>query len=373
MSGPKLFEPFSVGALTLANRIVVAPMCQYSAINGCMTDWHLIHLGHLALSGAALLTIEATAVEPIGRISWADVGLWDETTEAAMGRILDSVRRHSEMPIAIQLAHAGRKASTQVPWKGGAQISPGAEDGWQTIAPSPLPFTAGERAPSALDRDGMTRVRNAFSAAAVRAAHLGLDAVQLHGAHGYLLHQFLSPLSNRRDDEYGGSLANRMRFPLEVFDAVRQAFPADKPVTMRVSGTDWVAGGWDVEQTVAFAKALQARGCAAVHVSSGGLDPRQDIPVGPSYQVPLARAVKRATTMPVIAVGLITDYEQAEAIIGTGDADCIALARALLYDPRWPWHAAAHLGGRVRAPEQYLRAQPRQYRALFELPGSAES
>ena len=373
MSGPKLFEPFSVGALTLANRIVIAPMCQYSAVDGCMTDWHLIHLGHLALSGAALLIIEATAVEPIGRISYADVGLWDETTEAAMGRILDSVRRHSEMPIAIQLAHAGRKASTEVPWKGGAQISPAAEDGWQTVAPSPLPFAAGEHAPSALDRDGMTRVRNAFSAAAVRAAHLGLDAVQLHGAHGYLLHQFLSPISNRRDDEYGGSLANRMRFPLEVFDAVRQAFPADKPVTMRVSGTDWVDGGWNIEQTIVFAKALQARGCAAIHVSSGGLDPRQDIPIGPSFQVPLARAVKQATTMPVIAVGLITDYEQAEAIIGTGDADFIALARALLYDPRWPWHAAAHLGGRVRAPEQYLRSQPRQYRALFDLKGSAES
>jgi 2,4-dienoyl-CoA reductase-like NADH-dependent reductase (Old Yellow Enzyme family) len=200
-----------------------------------------------------------------------------------------------------------------------------------------------------------------------------MDAVLLHGAHGYLLHQFLSPISNRRDDEYGGSLANRMRFPLEVFDGVRQAFPADKPVTMRVSATDWVDGGWNTEQTIAFAQALEAHGCAAVHVSSGGLDPRQDIPVGPSYQVPLARAVKQATAMPVIAVGLITDYEQAEAIIGTGDADFVALARTILYDPRWPWHAAAHLGGRVRAPEQYLRSQPRQYRALFSITGSAES
>jgi len=373
MSGPRLFQPLSVGNLTLVNRIVIAPMCQYSAVNGCMTDWHLIHLGHLALSGAALLTVEATAVEPIGRITYADVGLWDETTEAAMARILDSVRRYSEMPIAIQLAHAGRKASTEVPWKGGAQISPTAEGGWQTVAPSPLPFAGGDNAPRALDRDGLVGVREAFSAAAVRAARLGIDAIQLHGAHGYLLHQFLSPLSNRRADEYGGSLANRMRFPLEVFDAVRRSFPPDKPVTMRVSGTDWVEGGWDIEQTIVLAKALEARGCAAVHVSSGGLDPRQAIPVGPSYQVPLARAVKQAVRLPVVAVGLISDYEQAEAIVGTGDADLVALARTMLYDPRWPWHAAAHLGGHVRAPEQYLRAQPRQYRTLFSLPGSAES
>ena len=373
MSAPKLFEPFTVGSLTLPNRIVIAPMCQYSAVNGCMTDWHLIHLGHLALSGAGLLTIEATAVEATGRITYADVGLWDEATEAAMARTLESVRRHSPIAIAIQLAHAGRKASTEVPWKGGAQIPPTAEGGWQTDAPSALPFAAGQNAPRALDRDGMARVRNAFSAAAIRAARLGIDAVQLHGAHGYLLHQFLSPLSNTRNDEYGGSLVNRMRFPLEVFDAVRQAFPSEKPVTVRLSGTDWVAGGWDIEQTVAFAKALEARGCAGVHVSSGGLDPRQDIPVGPSYQVPLARAVKQATRMPVVAVGLITDYEQAEAIVATGDADFVALARTILYDPRWPWHAAAHLGGRVRAPEQYLRSQPRQYRALFELTGSAES
>ena len=367
MSGPKLFEPFHAGNLTLANRIVIAPMCQYSAVDGCMTDWHVIHLGHLALSGAALLTIEATAVEPAGRITYADVGLWDEATEAAMARVLGSVRRYSHMPIAIQLAHAGRKASTEVPWKGGAQIPAAAAGGWQTVAPSPLPFAASQSTPRALDREGLARVRAAFAAAAVRAARLGIDAIQLHGAHGYLLHQFLSPLSNRRDDEYGGSLENRMRFPLEVFDAVRQAFPADKPVAMRVSGTDWVAGGWDIEQTIAFARALEVRGCAVIHVSSGGLDPRQDVPLGPSYQVPLARAVKQATRMPVVAVGLITDYEQAEAIISTGDADFVALARGILYDPRWPWHAAAHLGGHVRAPEQYLRAQPPQYGALFEL------
>ncbi|MFA5962860.1 MAG: NADH:flavin oxidoreductase/NADH oxidase [Sphingomonas sp.] len=365
MSGPKLFEPISVGDLALANRIVIAPMCQYSAVDGCMNDWHLIHLGQLALSGAALLTIEATAVVPQGRISHGDVGLYDDATEAAMGSMLESVRRHSDMPIALQLGHAGRKASTDLPWLGGGQIAPTDRNGWQTVAPSSRGFADTDNAPVALDRDALVQLRDAFAAAARRAARLGIDAVQIHGAHGYLLHQFLSPLSNQRDDDYGGSLENRMRFPLEVFEAVRQAFPAGKPVTMRVSGTDWVPGGWDVEQTIAFAQALESRGCAAIHVSSGGLDPRQDIPVGPGYQVPLARAVKQATTMPVVAVGLITEPEQAEAIVGTGDADLVALARAMLYDPRWPWHAAAALGAHVTAPNQYLRSQPRRFRDLL--------
>ena len=366
MSGPKLFEPITVGGLTLDNRIVIAPMCQYSAVDGQMNDWHQIHLGQLALSGAGLLTIEASAVLPEGRISHADVGLWDDATQAAMQQVLDSVRRHSDMPIAIQLGHAGRKASTHVPWQGGKQIAPDAVNGWQTVAPSALPFTPGSVAPLALDRDGIATLIEAFVSATKRAHHLGIDAIQLHGAHGYLLHQFLSPLSNQRDDDYGGTLDNRMRLPLEIFDAVRAAFPADKPVTMRVSGTDWVAGGWDIEQTIALAKALEARGCATIHVSSGGLHPDQAIPVGPSYQVPLARAVKQAVSIPVVAVGLITDFEQAEAIVGTGDAVMIAIARTILYDPRWPWHAAAHLGATVKAPNQYLRCQPRQYRHLFD-------
>jgi len=366
MPPAKLFTPLEVGGVKLANRIVIAPMCQYSAVDGRMTDWHVIHLGHLALSGAALLTIEATAVVPEGRITYADVGLWSDETEEAMGRALESVRRWSPMPIAIQLAHAGRKASSEVPWQGGHHLAPNDPHGWQTVSASPVPYDERSHTPAALDAEGMARVRDAFADSARRAARLGIDAVQLHGAHGYLLHQFLSPLSNRRDDAYGGSLENRMRFPIEVFDAVRAAFPADRPVTMRVSGTDWAEGGWDIEQTTAFARALEARGCAAVHVSSGGLTPHQRIPIGPSYQVPLARAVKRATSMPVVAVGLITEFEQAEAILGTGDADLIALARAILYDPRWPWHAAAHFGARVRAPSQYLRSQPRQFRDLFD-------
>jgi 2,4-dienoyl-CoA reductase-like NADH-dependent reductase (Old Yellow Enzyme family) len=352
MSHARLFTPFRVAGLELRNRIVIAPMCQYSAEDGCATDWHLIHLGQLALSGAALLTIEATAVSPEGRISARDLGLWNDENERALGRTLDSVRRWSDMPIAIQLAHAGRKASVKVPWEGGAQVPPDGLGGWQTVAPSPLAFADGQHPPVALDRQELARIRDAFAAAATRAARLGLHAVQLHGAHGYLLHEFLSPLSNRRDDDYGGSLENRMRFPLEVFDAVRAAFPADRPVTIRVSGTDWAPGGWDIDQTLAFAQALEARGCSGIHVSSGGLTPAQQIPLGPSYQVPLARAVKAATGMPVVAVGLITDFDQAEAIVGTGDADLIALARAILYDPRWPWHAAAHFGATVVAPNQ---------------------
>ncbi|HEY0747499.1 MAG TPA: NADH:flavin oxidoreductase/NADH oxidase [Steroidobacteraceae bacterium] len=365
ISSSRLFTPLRVGGLELSNRIVVAPMCQYSAENGCMTDWHLIHLGHLALSGAALLTIEASAVSPEGRITYADVGLYSDETEAAMARTLSAIRKWSDMPIAIQLAHAGRKASTEKPWLGGAQISPVDKNGWQTVAPSSLPFNANQALPAALNKEGMVEVRQAFADAASRAARLGLAAVQIHGAHGYLLHQFLSPLSNRRDDEYGGSLANRMRFPLEVFDAVRAAFPSRKPVTMRVSGTDWAQGGWSIEETVVFAQALQSRGCSAIHVSSGGLTPAQQIPLGPNYQVPLARAVKQAVSLPVVAVGLITEFEQAEAIVSTGDADLIALARAILYDPRWPWHAAAYFGDQIKAPEQYLRSQPRQYKNLF--------
>jgi 2,4-dienoyl-CoA reductase-like NADH-dependent reductase (Old Yellow Enzyme family) len=331
-----------------------------------MTDWHMIHLGHLALSGAALLTIEATAVSPEGRISHADVGLWSDDNERAMHRVLAAVRRWSQMPVAIQLGHAGRKASTAKPWDGGAQIPPGEPNGWQTVAPSAVPWAPADHAPVELDAAGHARIRRDFAQAAARSARLGLDAVQIHAAHGYLLHQFLSPLSNHRTDEYGGSIENRMRFPLEVFDAVRGAFPADRPVTVRLSATDWVAGGWDLDQTIAFSQALESRGCAAIHVSSGGLHPAQEIPAGPSYQVPFARAVKQAVNIPVVAVGLITGFEQAEAIVGSGDADLVALARGILFNPRWPWHAAAHLGANVNAPDQYRRSQPRQFPALFD-------
>ena len=370
MAQTHLFTPYQIGKLKLDNRIVIAPMCQYSAVDGCMTEWHLIHLGQLALSGAGLLTIEATAVAPEGRITYGDVGLYSDSSEAAMAQVLTGVRRWSSMPIAIQLAHAGRKASCDLPWKGGAQIRPTSPEGWQTVAPSYLPMAPTENPPMALSRDNLVKIREAFVVAAKRAARLGIDAVQLHGAHGYLMHQFLSPLSNLRDDDYGGSLENRMRFPLEVFDAVRAAFPADRPVTMRVSATDWIDGGWTIDETVAFAEALEKRGCSGIHVSSGGLAAAA-IPVGPGYQVALARRVKDAVKIPVIAVGLITEFDQAEAILAAGDADLIALARAMLYNPHWPWHAAAHFGAHVRAPDQYLRSQPHGLKDLFDIGGEA--
>jgi 2,4-dienoyl-CoA reductase-like NADH-dependent reductase (Old Yellow Enzyme family) len=361
-----LFQPLDIGRLRLPNRIVIAPMCQYSAVDGSATDWHLIHLGHLALSGAGLLILEATAVQAEGRITPGCLGLYSDANEAALARVLEGMRAHSAMPLAIQLAHAGRKASSRAPWDGGAQIPLGEALSWRALAPSALAHIEGEDAPEALDRAGLTRVREAFADAARRSARLGLDGVELHAAHGYLMHQFLSPIANRRSDEHGGSLANRMRFPLEVFDAVRAAFPAERPVWARVSATDWVEGsGWDIDDCVVFARELAARGCAAIHVSSGGVSQRQKIPLGPGYQVHLARRIKDAVNVPVIAVGLITEAEQAEAILQRGDADAVALARAMLYDPRWPWHAAAKLGAQVQAPPQYWRSQPREFKDLF--------
>ncbi len=361
----KLFSSVSLGNLPLNNRIVVSPMCQYSAEQGSASDWHMIHLGHLALSGAGLMFTEATAVSAEGRISPADLGLFSDQNEAALARVLKAVRKYSPIPIAVQLAHAGRKASTRVPWEGGQSILP-ENGGWQTIAPSARPFAANDAPPRALDDAGLQRIRNDFVAAAQRAQRLGIDAIELHAAHGYLLHQFLSPLSNTRDDQYGGTLENRMRFPLEVFDAIRSAAPAEKPVGVRISATDWAAGGWDIEQSVVFAKELQRRGCAFIDVSSGGLSPLQQIPVEPGYQVPFAERIRRETGLTTIAVGLITEPEQAETIIASGQADMVALARGMLYDPRWPWHAAATLGGQVVAPKQYLRAPPHGVKALFK-------
>lgn len=359
-----LFQPIELAGLTLPNRIVIAPMCQYSAEAGDATDWHTIHLGHLALSGAGLLILEATAVEPEGRITPGDLGLWSDGNERALGGVLDAVRKHSAIPLGIQLGHAGRKASSRAPWEGGQQL-PLAGGGWRTAAPSALALKPQEESPAALDADGLARVRDAFVASAQRAVRLGLQLIELHAAHGYLLHQFLSPLSNQRNDGYGGPLEQRLRFPLEVFDAVRAAVPPHVPVGVRVSASDWVEHGWDLEGTVAFAQALKARGCSFMHVSSGGLSPAQAIPLGPNYQVAFAAAVKAETGLPTIAVGLITEPQQAEAILAAGQADMIALARAVLYDPRWPWHAAAALGATVAAPRQYWRSQPREHARLF--------
>lgn len=360
----QLFSPCDLGPLRLANRIAVAPMCQYSAEDGLATDWHMIHLGQLALSGAGLLMTEATAVSPEGRISAWDLGLWSDAHQAALAPVVRAIRKHSTMPLAVQLGHAGRKASSQRPWEGGASVPP-SRGGWQTVAPSAVPHAPGEHAPLALDAAGLLHIKDSFAAAARRVHALGIEAIELHGAHGYLLHQFLSPLSNQRSDEYGGSLENRMRFPLEVLAAVRAAVPPSVSIGMRVSASDWVPGGWDIEQSVAFAHALQQGGVHFIHVSSGGISPQQQIPLGPGYQIHFARRIKHATGLPTIGVGLVTEPEHAESIVAQQDADVVALARAMLYDPRWPWHAAAKLGAQVEAPPQYWRSQPRGLKDLF--------
>ncbi|MGJ4803535.1 NADH:flavin oxidoreductase/NADH oxidase [Luteimonas sp. SDU82] len=369
-----LFSPIDLGPLHLPNRIVVAPMCQYSADEGRASDWHVQHWANLALSGAGLVMVEATAVEPRGRISWADLGLWDEATEQAFAAALATVRRWSPARIGLQLAHAGRKASTHRPWEhGGAAIAPAQPRGWQTLAPSALPYADGGPQPEALDAAGIDAIVQRFVDSARRAARLGLGLVELHAAHGYLLHQFLSPLSNQRSDEYGGSLENRMRLVLRVFDAVAAELPASIALGIRISATDWVNGGWDLEQSLVLARALDARGCHFIDVSSGGLHPAQKIALGPGYQVPFAEAIRREVEMPVIAVGLITQPQQAEAILAEGKADAVALARGMLYDPRWPWHAAAALGAQAVAPPQYLRSAPHGLgRTLVMGEGTAE-
>jgi 2,4-dienoyl-CoA reductase-like NADH-dependent reductase (Old Yellow Enzyme family) len=359
-----LFSPYTLRNLTLPNRIVISPMCQYSAVNGEPQAWHMIHLGSMALSGAGMLCLEATAVEPEGRIGPNDLGLWDDKTEASFKPVLDAIRKHSKIAVAMQISHAGRKASCDLPWQGGKQLSLD-QGGWNTVSPSAIPMNEGERPPTELDKPAMERLIKAFAETAKRADRLGFDAVEVHAAHGYLIHQFLSPISNKRTDEYGGSLENRMRFPLAVFDAVRAAFSKDKPVGVRISATDWIEDGWDLEQSIVFAKELKKRGVDWMDVSSGGISLAQKITLKPAYQTPFAEAIKKETGLPTFAVGLITEYKQAEEIIANGQADFIALARAMLYDARWPWHAAAELGASVNVPPQYLRCQPREYKNLF--------
>lgn len=353
----QLFSATHIGGLTLENRLVIAPMCQYSAEAGQASSWHRIHLGSLALSGAGLLILEATAVEEIGRISAGDLGLWDDKTEVALQSVLTDIRAWSPIRLGIQLGHAGRKASCSAPWQGGHQV-PESQGGWQTVAPSALAFADNDAAPAALDLPGLERIKQAFVDSAQRAVRLGIELIELHAAHGYLLHQFLSPLSNQRQDQYGGSLENRLRFPLEVFTAVRAAVPASIPVGVRLSATDWVDGGWDVEQSIVFSQQLETLGCDYLHVSSGGLSPLQAIKVGPGYQLPFARAIRQQVKIPVMGVGLITEAHQAEAVVQEGDADLVALGRAVLYNPHWPWQAAAALNAQVESPAQYLRSEP---------------
>lgn len=362
---PLLFQPLAIESLTLANRIVIAPMCQYSAQDGTPNPWHTVHYGSLAVSGAGLLIIEASAVAPEGRISTGDLGLYSDDNQAAMTALRQTLKGLSSIPVAVQLGHAGRKASSQVPWLGGAHIAPDQPNGWQTVAPSATPHGSNDAAPQALSKEGIAQVIQDFVQAAQRADAAGIDGIELHMAHGYLVHQFLSPLSNQRNDEYGGSLNNRMRFALELFSAVRKAFNPSKPVWVRISATDWVDGGWDIAGAVALSKALKALGAPIIHVSSGGLSAEQRIPTKAGYQVAFATAIKEQAKIPTIAVGLITDPAYAEEILTTGQADAIGIARAALYDPRWPWHAAAQLGASVEAPPQYWRSQPHGFKTLF--------
>lgn len=352
-----LFQPISLRGLTLENRIMVSPMCQYSAVDGSMTDWHFVHLGMLSMSGAGLLCFEMTDVEPAGRITPACSGLYSDENEAALRRVVEFCRAHGKAKLGIQLAHAGRKASKTPPWAGGKSLLPG-QGGWETLAPSTIPMDEDSPAPRELARQEIKALIAKFSEATVRADRVGFDALELHGAHGYLLHQFLSPLSNRRTDEYGGSLANRMRFPLEVFAAMRAAWPAHKPFGIRVSCTDWVEGGWDIEQTLVFARELKRLGCDWIDCSSGGAAKNQVVPLAPGYQVPFARRIREEVEICTIAIGLITEAEHAESIIAERKADMVALARGFLWNPRWAWHAALELGAAAYVPPQYLRGRP---------------
>lgn len=365
-----LFSPLRFGSLELTNRIIIPPMCTYSAEAGLANDWHTMHYGNLAQSGAGLLILEATAVEARGRISEHDLGLWSDAHSASFKPLLAHLRRYSPMPVCIQLAHAGRKASSLRPWEGGGSMPASHPHAWPTISASAQGYLPTDPVPASATLQDIAEIKQAFVDTAVRSHQLGLDAIELHAAHGYLLHQFLSPLSNLRTDAYGGSLDNRMRLTLEVFDAVQAALPAGFPVGVRISATDWVEGGWDVEQSKVLAHALAQRGCAFLHVSSAALSPAQQIPIGPGYQVPLAEALRASLqgAMPVIAVGLITDATQAETIVQTGQADAVGVARGMLYNPRWPWEAARQLGARVHAAPQYLRCQPHGAKDLFDTP-----
>ncbi|WP_326602110.1 NADH:flavin oxidoreductase/NADH oxidase [Streptomyces sp. NBC_01800] len=361
-----LFEPCTLRSLVIPNRVWMAPMCQYSAEAvgpnaGVATDWHFAHLAARAAGGTGLILTEATAVSPEGRISPADLGIWNDTQVAALRRITSFIKGQGSIA-GIQLAHAGRKASTAAPWQGGGPVGPD-EHGWQPVAPSPLPFDEGHPVPHELTVDEIHGVVDQFREAARRALDAGFEVAEVHGAHGYLVGQFLSPHSNRRTDEYGGSFDNRVRFALQVVDAVREVWPEDLPVFFRISATDWLTendeddrAGWTVDETVRLAKELQAHGVDLLDVSSGGNAPNARIATGPGYQVPFAARVREETSLPVAAVGLITEPQQAEKIVADGQADAVLLGRELLRSPSWAQHAARELGGEVHRPAQYLRA-----------------
>jgi 2,4-dienoyl-CoA reductase-like NADH-dependent reductase (Old Yellow Enzyme family) len=359
-----LFAPLTVGGITFPNRIFVSPMCQYSSVDGFATDWHLVHLGSRAVGGAALVTVEATAVLPEGRISPGDNGIWRDEHVAKLAQIVEFAHQQGTR-MGVQLAHAGRKASMSRPWETPDHTVAAADGGWpaDVVAPSAVAFAENYPTPKALDKAGIRRVVDAYAAAAVRADRAGFDVVEIHAAHGYLLHEFYSPLSNQRTDEYGGSFENRVRALLEVTDAVRAVWPKKKALFVRISATDWAenepGGGWDIEQSVELAKLLKGRGVELLDVSSGGNVAAAKIPVGPGYQTEFAARIKRETGIVTGAVGMITGPVQADTIIRTGQADAVSLAREMLRDPYWPLHAAERLGQKISWPKQYLRAAHR--------------
>ena len=350
----RLFTPFTLRGTTFRNRVFVSPMCQYSSVDGMANDWHLVHLGSRAVGGAGLVIAEATAVSPQGRITPSDLGIWSDTHADALRPIAAFIAAQGAVP-GIQIAHAGRKASSDVPWRGGTALGADA-NGWQTVAPSALPF-ADHPVPAALSIDEIDEIKDQFMQAARRALAIGFEVLELHCAHGYLLHEFLSPLSNRRDDEYGGSLENRFRLPLAIVRDLRALWPQDKPLFVRISASDWVEGGWDLAQSIEFSRQLKALGVDLVDCSSGGLVADAKITVGPGYQTPFAAAIRQETGIATGAVGMITAPAQAEHIVATGQADAVLLARELLRDPYWPLHAAHELRAEAEWPVQYERAK----------------
>ena len=350
-----LFSPTALRALTLDNRIVVGPMDQYSAVDGCASDWHLMHLGKLATSGAGVVITESAAVEAPGRITHGWLGLYSDMNETALERVVAFCREQGSAKLGVQLAHSGRKGSTLLPWEGRAEPLTADQGAWQTYGCAGQKRAEGWPTPKPLNAAGLTRVLEAHVAATERAARIGFELVELVMAHGYLLQEFLSPLSNSRKDAYGGNIVGRMRFPLSVFEAMRSVWPDDRPMGVRVSATDWMAGGWDLPDTIVLARELKARGCDYMAVSSGGLSLQQKIPIGEGHQVALSEAVKRETGMPSMTMGMIYEPAHAERIIADGEADFVALARTMLNDPHWPWFAASVLGADVTHPPQYLR------------------
>ena len=361
---PVLFTPLQLRQLQIQNRVMVSPMCQYSATEGSPGPWHHMHLGQFAASGVGLLCIEMTNIEAAGRITPYCMGLYSDDNESALRQVVNFCKDVADTPIALQLAHAGRKASSARPWEGRKPILP-SDGGWEVVAPSAIALQDGAPVPRELGSTEISDMVNKFADAARRAERIGIDALELHAAHGYLLHQFLSPISNRRTDNYGGSLDNRMRFVLEVFEATRAAWPVTKPLGIRLSATDWIDGGWDIDQSIALCKLLKQSGCDWIDVSSGGLAPDQVVPVGPGYQVPLSERIRQETGLITIAVGLITEPRQAETILSEGKADMVALGRGMLYNPRWVWHAADQLGAQIKYPQQYQRCRPSQHDDVF--------